>query len=133
MNEAGAPALTLTLHTRTGVRSATGTVLHGTSARLLNAHGIDVAAPLYGNLLCIRNHDVPGVIGRVGTLLGEHGINIANFALGRPHQAAAHAEVAPADQAFAVVQVEGAITPELLEQLRKEPAVISARLVTLTD
>jgi D-3-phosphoglycerate dehydrogenase len=132
-NEAGAPTLTLTLHTRTGVRSATGTVLHGNSPRLLNAHGIDVEAPLHGRLLCIRNQDVPGVIGRVGTMLGEHGINIANFALGRPHQGAAHAEVSPEGQAFAVVQVEGAITPALLEELRKQPAILSARMVELAQ
>ena len=134
-NEAGAPALALTLHTRTGARSATGTVLHGNSPRLLNAHGIDVEAPLHGSLICIRNQDVPGVIGRVGTMLGEHGINIANFALGRPHPkpqaGVSQAEVAPAGQAFAVVQVEGAVTPELLELLRQQPAIVSARLVEL--
>jgi D-3-phosphoglycerate dehydrogenase len=108
-------------------------VLHGNSPRLLNAHGIDVEAPLHGRLLCIRNHDVPGVIGRVGTLLGEHGINIANFALGRPHQGASHAEVAPANQAFAVVQVEGSVTPELLDLLRQQPAIVSVRLVDLPE
>jgi D-3-phosphoglycerate dehydrogenase len=135
-NETGAPALVLTLHTQTGARSATGTVLHGNSPRLLNAHGIDVEAPLHGRLLCIRNQDVPGVIGRVGTLLAEHGINIANFALGRPRvgvQATPSAEAAPQGQAFAVVQVEGAITPDLLVQLRKQPAIISARLVDLPE
>ena len=51
--------------------------------RLLSFDGIDIEAPLEGTLLAIRNRDVPGVIGRVGTILGEHRINIANFALGR--------------------------------------------------
>jgi D-3-phosphoglycerate dehydrogenase len=130
-SETGAPALTLTLHTRTAARSATGTVLHGNSPRLLNAHGIDVEAPLHGRLLCIRNADVPGVIGRVGTLLGEHGINIANFALGRPHGVPPLAGGPSHGEAFAVVQVEGDITPQLLEMLRQMPAILSARLVTL--
>ena len=123
----GAPALTLTLHTHTAARSATGTVLRGDSPRLLNAHGIDVEAPLEGTLLCIRNQDVPGVIGRVGTLLGEHGINIANFALGRPQHVASAEEA----QAFAVVQVEGEISPALIELLRKQAAVMSVRMVEL--
>jgi len=136
-DEAGAPALVLTLHTRTGARSATGTVLRGNSPRLLNAHGIDVEAPLHGRLLCIRNQDVPGVIGRVGTLLAEQGINIANFALGRPQSRpqknGTTADSTPQGEAFAVVQVEGTITPALLELLRKQPAIISARLVDLAE
>ena len=57
--------------------------LHGSSPRLLSCDGIDIEAPLHGTLLFIRNLDVPGVIGRIGTILGEHKMNIANFALGR--------------------------------------------------
>ncbi len=143
-SESGVPALSLTLHTGTGARSATGTLLHGHSPRLLGAHGIDIEAPLHGRLLCIRNYDTPGVIGRVGTILGEHGINIASFGLGRPHRHAASAsaieinvpdfpEPAPPGVAFAVVQAEGVITPELLNQLRQLNAVISVRLVELPD
>ena len=45
--------------------------------------GIDVEAPLEENLIYMRNLDVPGVIGKVGTVLGKNGINIANFSLGR--------------------------------------------------
>ncbi len=48
---------------------------------LLN--GVPIEAPLGGTLLLLANHDQPGVIGEVGTILGRHGINIANFALGR--------------------------------------------------
>ena len=50
--------------------------------RVLGVNNIDIDAPLTGFLLLFRNQDVPGVIGRVGTLLGKHEINIANFALG---------------------------------------------------
>ena len=66
--------------TATPARSAT--VLHGNSPRLLTYDGIDIEAPLHGTLVTIRNHDVPGVVGRIGTILGEHSVNIANFALG---------------------------------------------------
>ena len=75
--------LALELHTASGTRHATATVIHDAQPRLLEFDGIDVEAPLEGNLLVCRNLDVPGVIGKIGTILGEHGVNIANFALGR--------------------------------------------------
>src|SRR5882724_2226559 len=60
-----------------------GAVLRGQTPRLLHVDGIEVEAPLESNLVYMRNSDVPGVIGRVGTILGQHQINIANFSLGR--------------------------------------------------
>ena len=60
-----------------------GAVLHGDAPRLLHVDGIDVEAPLERNLIYLRNRDVPGVIGKVGTILGEESINIADFSLGR--------------------------------------------------
>ena len=50
---------------------------------MLHVDGIDVEAPLERNLIYLRNRDVPGVIGKVGTILGEESINIADFSLGR--------------------------------------------------
>src|SRR5579863_5340340 len=63
--------------------SALGTILYGTTPRVLQINGIACEAPLEGNLLVMTNRDVPGVIGQVGTLLGSQGLNIASFALGR--------------------------------------------------
>src|SRR5262252_6115730 len=80
-------ALTVTLKTHAQERVVLGTVLHGNSPRVLRIDGIDVEAPLKGNIIYLRNKDVPGVIGRVGTVLGEHGVNIANFSLGRAEEA----------------------------------------------
>src|SRR5258708_34222883 len=60
-----------------------GAVLHGDAPRLLHVDGIDVEAPLERNLIYLRNRDVPGGIGKVGTILGEESINIADFSLGR--------------------------------------------------
>src|SRR5580658_7778849 len=78
-----ASVLQIELHTATGSSHATATVIHGEQPRLLEFDGIDIETPLEGNVLVCRNLDVPGVIGRIGTILGEHGVNIANFALGR--------------------------------------------------
>ena len=60
-----------------------GTVFEPNSPRLVSVRGVDVEAPLGGTMLIIANDDQPGVIGEVGTILGRHGVNIANFALGR--------------------------------------------------
>ena len=75
--------VSLKLHTSDGERWAEGTVFEPNSPRLVSVRGITVEAPLAGTLLIICNDDQPGVIGEVGTILGRHGVNIANFALGR--------------------------------------------------
>src|SRR5580698_5629389 len=121
--------LKLTIHTHAGDVVASGTVLHGTSARLLSLNGIDIEAPLEGTVLTIRNQDVPGVIGRVGTILGEHSINIANFALGR----AGHDHRTPKGTALAVVQVDGEITETILKALRGVEAITEVRVASLGE
>jgi D-3-phosphoglycerate dehydrogenase len=75
--------VSLKLHTSDGERWAEGTVFEPNSPRLVSVRGISVEAPLSGTLLIISNDDQPGVIGEVGSILGKHGVNIANFALGR--------------------------------------------------
>ena len=60
-----------------------GTVVSDGSPRILSLDGIGLEAPLEGTLLLTRNRDVPGVIGQIGTALGNLGVNIATFALGR--------------------------------------------------
>ena len=123
---AAGSVLELRLHTSETSMSASGAVLHGDSPRLLHLDGIDIEAPLQGTLITIRNKDVPGVIGRIGTILGEHHVNIANFALGR-----ANGTGSEPVSALAVVQVDGVVTDEVLRELRAVPAITGVRLVTL--
>ncbi len=124
--------LRLVLHAGTADTSASATVLHGTSPRLLSYDGIDIEAPLHGTLVVIRNEDVPGVVGRVGTILGENGVNIANFALGR--SGSGKAQKVPQGQAVAVVQIDvpdAAAASPVLEALKGVEAIRSVRLVQL--
>jgi len=112
--------------------SASATVLHGTSPRLLSYDGIDIEAPLNGTLLVIRNLDVPGVVGRIGTILGEQQVNIANFALGR--SSSSGSQKIPEGQALAVVQIDvpGSVAAgDVLSALKQVEAIASARLVQL--
>jgi D-3-phosphoglycerate dehydrogenase len=122
--------LKLVLHSSDGNVSASATVLHGNSPRLLTYDGIDIEAALQGTLLVFRNHDVPGVIGRIGTILGEHSVNIANFALGR----SVRSQRIPQGQALAVIQIDVKSPSDAntaIEALRKVEAIVSVRLVDL--
>ena len=107
------------------------TVLHGSSPRLLSYDGIDIEAELAGTLVIIRNRDVPGVIGRIGTLLGEAKLNIANFALGRSKS---QKTGAPTGQALALVQLDTPASADLeaaLKALRAVDDITSVRVVEL--
>jgi D-3-phosphoglycerate dehydrogenase len=122
--------LKLVLHSSDGEASASATVLHGNSPRLLTYDDIDIEAALQGTMLVFRNHDVPGVIGRIGTILGEHLLNIANFALGR----SVRSQRIPQGQALALVQIDVESPSDAnpaIEALRKVEAIVSVRLVDL--
>ena len=130
-----ASVLTIVLHTAQGQSAASATVIRGEQPRLLAFDGIDVEAPLDGALVVCRNLDVPGVIGRIGTILGQQGVNIANFALGRERLAASAAADAAAKpvKALAVVQVDEPVSEQVLEALKVIDALLEARLVKLPN
>jgi D-3-phosphoglycerate dehydrogenase len=75
--------LSVKLNTSAGERYVEGTVVPGYGPRLVLLNGVPLEAPLPGTTILFMNNDQPGVIGEIGTILGKHGINIANFALGR--------------------------------------------------
>jgi D-3-phosphoglycerate dehydrogenase len=120
-----ASVLTIELHTADGLSRASATVIHGEQPRLLAFDGIDIETPLEGNLLVCRNQDVPGVIGKIGTILGEQGVNIANFALGRERSGTKPVV------ALAVVQVDAPVSDKVLEALGTIEALLEAKLVQL--
>jgi D-3-phosphoglycerate dehydrogenase len=104
-----------------------GAVLHKHAPRLLNVDGIDVEAPLERNLIYLRNRDVPGVIGKVGTILGKHKINIADFSLGRR---VSGKSMGP-QEAIAVVHVDGRVPDPVLAELKRIDAVEQAKAIRL--
>jgi D-3-phosphoglycerate dehydrogenase len=102
--------------------SVLGMIGPNDALRVLGVNNIDIDAPLTGFLLLFRNQDVPGVIGRVGTLLGKHEINIANFALGR---------VQNSDEAIGIVNVDHTVPPDVLAELRAITAIRQARVIEI--
>ena len=73
----------VTVGTSQGDRSVAGTLFGNENPRLVEIFGIGIEADLRGDMLYIVNEDAPGFIGRIGTLLGQNGINIGTFHLGR--------------------------------------------------
>jgi D-3-phosphoglycerate dehydrogenase len=119
--------LTIELHSPAGKSSASATVIHGEQPRLLQFDGIDIETPLEGNLLVCRNQDVPGVIGKIGSILGEKGVNIANFTLGRERTGPKPVK------ALAVVQVDAPVSADVLAALQTIEALIEAKPVKLPE
>jgi D-3-phosphoglycerate dehydrogenase len=97
-----------------------GTAQPGASPRLTRIGAFHVDIQPRDTLLILTNNDVPGVIGRVGTLLGEAGVNIAEY-----HQA----RLAQGGQALAAVSVDGDVSETIRESLLRLPDVLSAAVV----
>ncbi|MDB5491011.1 MAG: serA [Micavibrio sp.] len=76
-------AVIVTVATAEGDRSITGTLFAGREPRIVSIEGVPVEAALGGHVLYVRNDDTPGIIGQIGTMLGDAKVNIADFRLGR--------------------------------------------------
>jgi len=123
--------ISVKLLTDAGERWVEGTAYDDGSQRLVLVNGVVVEAPLEGTLLIISNSDQPGVIGAVGTLLGKHRVNIATFALGRDFECAGCAiGVVNVDEGTGTNH-EGIVTDEVLEEVRRIPAIQSAWRIRL--
>jgi D-3-phosphoglycerate dehydrogenase len=117
--------VSIKLHTDAGERWVEGTVFAPSRPRLVSMRGIDVEAPLGGTMLIVANDDQPGVIGEVGTILGRHHVNIANFALGRDGSGAIGVVNVDEDAA------KRAALDAAVVELRKVPAIREAFVVRL--
>ncbi len=98
-----------------GKRRVAGTLFGNRAPRLVDIFGVAVEAELAGQMIYIVNTDAPGFIGALGTKLGENGINIATFNLGRR---------AAGGEAVALVAVDDPIGPRLAEELARLPGVL---------
>jgi D-3-phosphoglycerate dehydrogenase len=108
----------LTVVTEGLTRSVAGTVFSDGRPRLIQIKGINLDAEFAAHMLYVTNEDKPGMIGRLGMLLGDAGVNIASFALGRS---------APGADAIALLEVDGEVDETVLAALRKLPLVKQAK------
>ena len=107
----------VTLKTERGERSVGGTVFSDGKPRLIQVNKIPMDAEFSPNMLYTENADKPGHIGALGTLLGDEGVNIATFNLGREEQGG---------KAIALVSVDGRVEDGVLAKVRTLPHVVRA-------
>ena len=110
--------ITVTVTTERQERSVSGTVYADGAPRLVDIKGIRMDAEFGASMLYITNLDKPGFIGRFSSVLGEAGINIATFHLGRVKQGG---------DAIALVEIDGPVPPAVLEKVQKLPQVKQAK------
>ena len=105
------------------VHSARGTLIGKASApRLVELNGRGVEAEAQGKLLIIENHDEPGMIGYVGTLLGKDKVNIANMSLSRQK---------PGETALMVINLDSEPSDSARRELKSHRAIKLAKFVQL--
>jgi D-3-phosphoglycerate dehydrogenase len=107
----------LTVVTGVQSRSISGTLFNGDQPRIVEIKGVPMDAKLGPNMLLVTNKDRPGLIGRLGTVLGDAGINIATFNLGRD---------APGGNAIALIEIDEAPSEAVLKRVRALPNVVRA-------
>jgi D-3-phosphoglycerate dehydrogenase len=107
----------LTVTTERGPRSVSGTLFGGSKPRIVEIKGISIEAALTAHMLYITNEDKPGFIGALGTTLGDAGVNIATFHLGRAEQG---------QDAIALLELDAPIDAKTLEKVRALPHTMQA-------
>jgi len=110
--------ITVTVTTERTTRNVSGTVFADGRPRIVNIKGIRMDAEFGASMLYITNLDKPGFIGRFSSVLGEAGINIATFHVGRE---------APGANAVALIEVDGDVPPEVLAKVQALPQVQQAK------
>ncbi len=108
----------LTVVTENQTRGVAGTLFGGDRPRIVDVKGIPMEAELGSHMLYVTNEDKPGLIGRLGTVLGDAGLNIATFQLGRS---------TPGGDAIALVEVDQEVPADVLAEVAALPNVVQAK------
>ncbi|MCS7088587.1 MAG: phosphoglycerate dehydrogenase [Thermoflexales bacterium] len=103
-------------------RTIAGTLFDGSEPRIVQIDGFRIDAVPEGLVLVISSRDVPGVIGRVGTILGANYVNIAEYRLGRTR---------PGDHALSFINLDNPVPDYAMKALRDLPEVLWAKQMTL--
>jgi len=110
--------ITVTVTTERQSRHVSGTVFADGRPRIVNIKGIRMDAEFGPSMIYITNRDKPGFIGKFSSTLGEAGINIATFHVGRD---------APGGNAVALIEIDGELPETILSKVRALPQVQSAK------
>ncbi len=105
-----------------GKTVSVGGAFFGATPRIVSVNSRPVEARPHGVVLVLENTDRPGMVGRIGTLLGNHGVNIATMSLSR-NQAGG--------TALTVLNLDSAPNAALLEEIRASDDIHSAQVIEL--
>jgi D-3-phosphoglycerate dehydrogenase len=105
-----------------GKTVSVGGAFFGATPRIVNINSRPVEARPHGVVLVLENTDRPGLVGRVGTLLGQHGVNIATMSLSRNEAGGA---------ALTVLNLDTAPSEQLLRDIRESEDIQSAQVIQL--
>lgn len=108
----------LTVKTANKTRSIAGTCFSDGKPRFIQIKGINLDAEVGANMVYTTNADAPGIIGLLGTVFGEAGVNIANFSLGRNR---------PGGDAIALLYVDEPVNEQVLDLVRSHKEIDSAK------
>ncbi len=106
-----------------GETSVAGTLIKRDAPRIVMINGFPIEAEPQGYMLFFTNYDKPGVIGRIGTIMGEGNVNIAGMRLGRTQ---------PGELAIAILNIDSPVPEEIMEKIRSLPNITYAKLVDLS-
>ncbi len=107
--------ITIKLTTAEGTTSISATIFDDGVKRIVAIDGFDIEVALKGDMILVKNNDVPGVIGNIGTILANNKVNIADFSLARNNNS----------QALAVILVDGLVSDTALNELVALDACLS--------
>lgn len=111
----------LTVETEKRTRSISGTLFANGRPRIVEVNGVNIECEVDKHMIYAVNHDKPGFIGALGTLLGHYGLNVANFSLGRHPKGG---------EAVALVGVDQEVPQIILDQLNALPLVKTAKALS---
>ena len=117
-----ASSITVRVKTKDKEAEVEGAIFGSNNPRIVKINNFYLEAVPEGYILILHNRDVPGVVGAVGTLLGEKGINIAGLELGREKVGG---------MAISLVHVDESVPKKVLDALRRMPNILSAQMVNL--
>ena len=110
------------IKTENDIIEISGSVFDENHIRIVNIMGFDIDLNPNGPMLFVINKDIPGVIGNIGSLLGKHMVNIAEYLLGR---------IDGSDNAYGIIKLDAKISEDILQSLKKLKEIVDVKQIII--